>query len=370
MGRPRTQGAKSSKLTLKWGVSKPFDSKRKRSDGTEYSVWRCSYYIYDFFLQPGEELWEVRRLRRYAQGDTDIEARKKAEQMTSLNERYCDETFPPGSEMQTFSDWLNTIVSNQSDLGIAQQEIRSKVENVQKSKTFELVAREYMESRTKYSVEGHPIDLKAQYLRTVENYIRHAAPLSELPMDSLRLPDITSWFKDYQMSHKQGTAGRLRAWLVPVGRYAERSEYWRKNLFESLPKLSTKTKKEEKRVWSLDEIDSMFGAATTIQQEAMLILLRLGLRQGEITGLTGDDLINENTIRIKYSLNLVNVGTHTNGHWIPYLDRPKTDASAADKVRVSTVWMQVLKKSLEFSKEIQFELGMMTEAKSKGYIDS
>jgi site-specific recombinase XerD len=354
LARPRKTVNNSSKRKLKWGLCRASQIERKRPDGDSYKVWRCEYAVYDFKVEPIGGLWECLRYRRYAQGENDLEAERLAERMSKLNEIYCDEMFQPGSDTMSFSDWLgeneNIAVSARPTKDFSANKTSQVFPS---SKSFDEVAREYMSTRGKYTRDNKYVGLKAQYLRTIENYIRHAAPISVSNLDSLQLPEILSWFKNYLENHVQGSAARFKSWLCQVGRYALNAGYWPKNHFDSLQHVTMGSKSTEKRVWTLNEIDSMFNAAANCQQQAMLVLLRLGLRQAEINGLTESDLLNNDTIRIRYALNEVNVGSNASGHWIPYLDRPKTDASSADKIRIPKIWMETLRESLEKSKAVQ-----------------
>lgn len=353
MARPRKSVSISSKHKLKWGSCHAHKTRRKRPDGTEYTIFRCGYTVFDFILPEEGTLWELHKFRRYAEGATEHEAEKLAERKNKLNEAYCDAMWTPGSETMPFAEWEAENEQVFESTNVIYSSTKHASLKLPPSKTFEEVAREYLETRGKYTRENQRVGLKAQYLRTIEYYLRVAKPISQSNLDSLKLPELLSWFETFLKSHAQGTAARFKSFLCQVGRFAVNADYWPKNHFESLQHVTMTSKFSLKRVWTLTEVDDMFNAAVTAQQKAMLVLLRLGFRQAEILGLTESDLLGNNTVRIRYSLNQVNVGSNTAGHWINSLDRPKTDASSADKVRIPELWMEILRLSLTKSKAIQ-----------------
>jgi hypothetical protein len=96
--------------------------------------------------------------------------------------------------------------------------------------TLDAVAEEYMKNKGRYDRSGSFVPLSSSYVTRGQVYIRSFGSLISKGMDQLSRLDVDSWFSQYQQSHSQNTAYRLRAWLVPLGDYAVEMEYWKKNV--------------------------------------------------------------------------------------------------------------------------------------------
>jgi len=335
-------------------------------------VWRCQYYG---FALSGETMtrkvreggewvsqefwaWELDRKRLYAQGDTKEEAEAKAERLGKLHLEYeewcwqCERDGNPPKPGDTFENWLGDKEARENrdkpkaTPALANMDAAEDETDHVAPANFTAVAQEFMATKGRFNRTKKFEPLKPSTRRTNNNYVKHAAAISNKPMDKLRLPEIMSWFHGYLSTHAEGTAARYKFWLCEVGRYAVKARYWNVNLFESLPELSIRPNIEIRRTWTLDEIDRMWDAAHSPQQKAIIVLCRLGLRFGEATGLTEADLLDDETIRVQYAQTRVNVGTDDKQKLIPFLGDPKTSASAA-KVRVPKAWMKILRESLE-----------------------
>ena len=216
-------------------------------------------------------------------------------------------------------------------------------------------ANQMMSLRKRYvgkKVEGH----RHSYKEKQANYINHltVSGLAERTMDRLTLAEIATWFVSFMETHAETTSARYKAWLVQVGGWAASNGYWKANLFTQLPELVASVSEASKRIYTFAEIDAMWDACTTPQQRAELVLLRLGLRQGEMLALD-ESMLGDHHLEIKYTLgeaenvwsDLSTRGVQTKN--VPYLGRPKTPGSCGT-VYVPRMWMAHIKEALRASR--------------------
>jgi integrase len=216
---------------------------------------------------------------------------------------------------------------------------------------LDAVAETFMSTKGRYDRTGAWVPLASSYVTRGKVYIRSFGTLVSKSMDQLTRFDVDTWFSQYQQSHSQNTAYRFRGWLVPVGDYAVEMNYWPKNHFKALPKISAQ-RQDDKPTLSFGDIDKIWTEAAAIPNLASLfVLLRFGLRIGECLGLTGDCINDDGTIHIKYNLTETpNDGTiQSKNKMLPFLGTTKTRASTS-KIHIPKHWIPILRKSLDQSK--------------------
>ncbi|MFM7322236.1 MAG: phage integrase central domain-containing protein [Armatimonadota bacterium] len=361
MPRPRKRGNLERKTVRRKGVASPVRVTRQRVDGSSYDVWRCPYYAWTWTSRkpttppiidgvPDEEalIWDHERHRRYAQGDTPEASANEAERLAQSYEEY-NEWFQVSPTPLTYEDWIASNKGVTADCLPASADLGKLEDPPATSRTFSSVANEYIDSRGKYDHRGNFVPISNGYRNKIRNYLMHAGPIDKSPMAELKLPEVTQWFTAYQRGQSQATAARYKKWCLAIGRYAANAGYWKKNHFDSLPNLSLQPVRLNKRVFTLAEIDALWDASSSVQQRALMILLRLGLRFGEATGLTKDCLLDDDTIQIRYSQVRVRQSMATGAFkMLPMLDRPKTRSSMAQVV-VPEPWMNILRESVQLS---------------------
>ena len=355
MARARKTSAGSKKSSIRWGKFTPTIKKRRRSDGSVLQYWSLQYPIEVWTLLPNGA-WEAKKLYRHKRGDTPKQCEELVDAIVEENERYITWLVASGYPKVTIEEWRSLPVSEQAD------EV-NKVSQVQASsspaddaasspqKSLADVAFEYMKNKGRYDRSGSFVPLSSSYVTRGQVYIRSFGTLNSKSMDQLSRLDVDSWFSQYQQSHSQNTAYRLRAWLVPLGDYAVEMEYWKKNHFKALPKISAQ-RQDDKPTLSFDDIDKLWQAAASEPQiAALFVLLRFGLRIGECLGLTGDCINDDGTIHIKYNLtDTPNDGTiKSKNKMLPFLGTTKTRASTS-KIHIPKHWIPILRSSLARSK--------------------
>lgn len=318
MARKRIENRSTKK---QWGVNRPVEIIRKRPDGTSYTEWRVAYRV----------LVNGLRIRRYACSS------KSAEDAVLLAaQRASEGGYLPKAEVTP------DLLQRRKD------ESRARA-----PRTIRAVADEMMEVSRRWR-DRKFVELSPSYIRRVDNYVRHlqASGLGSKTLDELTALEIKRWFIAYATTHADSTTRNYRAWLLSVGDYAVDHDYWPKNLFRLITPV-TMDSTRELRVLTLDEIDALWHAANTPQEQAALVLLRLGLRQGEVLALTDKAIIDDQTIQISYTLT-----ERKNPRWVEggkepkneqFLGRPKT-ARSRGRVHVPTPWMALLKEALALSK--------------------
>ena len=324
----------------------PHKTIRRRPDGSTYEIWRCGYRAVVWTLgPPGSNIWNRDIPVRFVQGNTPGEAEDAAALKGKSYDEY-DAWMSNSSRFLTYDEWHEETEA-QARKPYTLPTTPALDDEVPASRTFSAVVREYYAARGGYDHAGNYTGISNGYRNKIDNYLMHARPIDTKVMSQLRLPQITAWFAEYQRRQSQPTAARFEKWCQMIGRYAETAGYWPRNLFNSLPKLSLQPVRQEKRVYSFAEIDALWEHATNVQQRALMVLLRLGLRFGEATGLTRDCLQDDDTILIKYAQVRIKITTPAGGNkMIPQLERPKTKASIA-KVHVPKPWMEILRESVQ-----------------------
>jgi integrase len=106
------------------------------------------------------------------------------------------------------------------------------------------------------------------------------------------------------------------------------------------------------RFLTLDEIDALWVAAKSPAESACLVLLRLGLRQGEVLAISDLDFVDDCTISVNNTLTQRPNPAYKPGRGNPkdenFLGHTKTVRSRAD-IHVPKPWMEILKSALEVS---------------------
>jgi integrase len=299
-------------------------------------------------------MWDIETKYFPVRGRSRQECEEKAAAIQDSHDAYVRYIRTPGQQPIKFEQWkrLNpvsvpavTIVDE-----VEQQAPTSPVQSL--PLTLDAVAEEYMKNKGRYDRSGSFVPLSSSYVTRGQVYIRSFGSLISKGMDQLSRLDVDSWFSQYQQSHSQNTAYRFRAWLVPLGDYAVEMEYWKKNHFKSLPKISAQ-RQDDKPTLSFDDIDKLWRAAGSEPQiAALFVLLRFGLRIGEVLGLTADCINDDGIIHIKYNLtDIPNDGKtiKSTNKMLPFLGTTKTRASTS-KIHIPKHWIPVLRTSLDKSK--------------------
>lgn len=313
----------------------------RRSPQGNYTIWRCQY-VGRVHEPDANGLWQYFEKRLYAQGETAAEAEKQAKEKTELYLEYDEWFWARGALLPlTYKDWLKS----KQALEVESNKLIAAEELDRASVTLAVAHSRYKQTRVRYNPDGSRRMLSDSYVRRVDNYVQHMSAISATPLSKLNFHTISSCFSQVQTGLAMGTCARLRAYLVTIGEYAVLSEYWSKNLFDRLPSLSFQPANREKRIYTLEEIDRMWFASRTDQQRALLVLLRLGLRFGEATALTSEDILDDETIQIRYSQSRKSIPLSDGIRLQPVLSAPKTTASMA-KVYIPKRWMPILEKSL------------------------
>lgn len=357
MPKPRiTQRVKTGR---KWGTNKVSETTRRRPDGSTYIEWRMPYYVDIPVLDEQSEIVTFERKRRFAcstVGPEDAEAKADLRRVEAgeVEEAYWREQKALRGEL---------VIPGRVD------EVRTP-----ERKTLTEVAHELNQHNKRYvqgKVEGH----RKSYRKKLDNYINHVsnASFAGRPMDTLRPAEIHAWFHDFMAGHSQSTSARFKKWLLRVGDWAKESDYWSTNLFTRLPSISMEPGVESQRVFTFREIDQMWLAANSPQLRALLVMLRCGLRQGECLALREDDILDEQTIQVKYTL------TEEDNLWddvspsgkvtkaVQFLGPPKTARSAA-KIHIPKPWMKLVEESLRCSdyKQVRaFDDAMVSAGKAR-----
>jgi len=355
MGRTRLQPAEKNKSTRRRGKYTPVVRKFRRTDGTILERWGIQFAAEVWKLLPDGRFELVRdNIRR--RGDSAKHCEEQMAAFLEENDRYSEwlasNNYPP----ITKEDWrsqrdvsdVETVVSPSIPItpitgGVAEADIPPIF--------LDAVAETFMSTKGRYDRTGSWVPLASSYVTRGKVYIRSFGTLVSKSMDHLTRFDVDTWFSQYQQSHSQNTAYRFRGWLVPVGDYAVEMNYWPKNHFKALPKISAQ-RQDDKPTLSFDDIDKLWRAAGTEPQIASLfVLLRFGLRIGEALGLTADCINDDGTIHIKYNLTETpNDGTiQSKSKMLPFLGTTKTRASTS-KIHIPKHWISTLRTSLDKSK--------------------
>lgn len=324
--------------TKEWGVQNTSQVVRKRKDGSSYIEYRHPYYVQCPVVADGQTVGckKVRKWAASSVSPSDAKAIAERRQQDALAHE------PALNSMAALTSPQREVVAKASASPVLKR-------------TLIQCAEEYMTSRKRYRekrVVGHQFGYRKKqngYISTIKR-----SDLDSMPLNQLTLAQVVSWFNnEYMPSHSETTAARFRAWLVSVGHWARRNRYWDENLFEDLPVLSATAPKKDSRIYTVHEIDAMWDSARTPQERALLVLLRCGLRQGECTGLTEEQILDDETIFVKYSLgyedNIWGMTTPLGNipKAVPFLHPAK--GSSAMKVHIPKDWMVFVKQSLALS---------------------
>lgn len=355
MGRTRKQSAERKKSPRRWGKFTPTLKKVRRPDGSTLEFWSLQYPIVVWTLL-SNGMWDTNKVYRQKRGDSEKHCKELVDAILEENERYIDwlvaNNYPP----VTIKEWRLLV----SDLPVTVTEHVRLEESTPAvpaiivqttSLTLDVVADEYMSNKGRYDRTGSFVPLSSSYVTRGKVYIRSFGTLISKSMDQLSRLDVDTWFSQYQQSHSQNTAYRFRAWLVPLGDYAVEMEYWKKNHFKALPKISAQ-RQDDKPTLAFEDIDNLWREAVSEPSiAALFVLLRFGLRIGEALGITSDCINDDGTVHIKYNLtDTPNDGTiQSKNKMLPYLGTTKTRASTS-KIFIPKHWISVLRKSLEHAK--------------------
>ena len=355
MARTRKQSAEKKKSPRRWGKFTPTIKKVHRPDGTSLEYWSLQYPIEVWTLLPNGK-WDTNKRYRQKRGDTPQHCEELVDAILEENERFIDwlvaNNYPP----VTIKDWRSqrdvSDVETAVSPSIPIAPITGVVTQAGIPPIFlDAVAETFMSMKGRYDRTGAWVPLASSYVTRGKVYIRSFGTLVSKSMGDLTRFDVDAWFSQYQQAHSQNTAYRFRGWLVPVGDYAVEMNYWSKNLFKSLPKISAQ-RQDDKPTLSFEDIDKLWKEASADPtMAALFVLLRFGLRIGEVLGMTADCINDDGTIHIKYNLTETpNDGTiQSKSKMLPFLGTTKTRASTS-KVHIPKHWIPVLRKSLDKSK--------------------
>ena len=352
MPRPRRISSRERTTTVRRGIHTPKLKTQVRPDGSAYKYWILQYPR-EVWTHVTGDMWDIETKYFPVRGRTRQECDDKAAAIQDSHDAYVRYIRTPGQQPVTFDEWKRRNPVAVPAVTIANDvEPQVPTSPVQSTPlTLDIVATEYMSTKGRYDRSGNFVPLANSYVTKGKVYIRSFGTLLSKGMDQLTRLDVDSWFSQYQQSHSQNTAYRLRAWLVPLGDYAVEMEYWKKNHFKALPKISAQ-RQDDKPTLSFSDIDKIWTEAAAIPNLASLfVLLRFGLRIGECLGLTGDCINDDGSIQIKYNLtDTPNDGTiQSKSKMLPFLGSTKTRASTS-KIHIPKHWIPILRKSLDQSK--------------------
>lgn len=336
---PRKRVVQKTKSGKRWGVQNGTSVVRRRPDGSYYTEFRHPYYA-ELPVYKGTEIvtFDLKRLWA-ASSVSPADAKQKAETREREKKEFVD------------AYWKNVQIAR----GTKEPDPVPTAPKKPKRLTLVACAEEYISTRKRYR-DGQVIGAQFGYRKKLDGYIKtlYSSQINKTAMGDLAPADVLLWFTEsYMPDHAETTAARFKDWLVSVGTWGVKSKYWESNLFEILPTLSKTAKHKDLRVYSLDEIDAMWKAARTPQERALLVLLRVGLRQGECTALSGDMILNESTIEVRYTLGLEdNLDRVTNSQGkvtktVRYLHPAK--GSSGGRVHVPPAWMSYLREAVDLA---------------------
>ena len=352
MARPRRISSRERISTVQRGVHTPKQKTQTRPDGTTYKYWILQYPR-EVWTHLTGDMWDIETKYFPVRGRSRQECEEKAAAIQDSHDAYVRYIRTPGQQPITFDEWKRRNPVPVPEVTVVDEvEPQVPTSPVQSTPlTLDAVAEPYMKNKGRYDRSGSFVPLSSSYVTRGQVYIRSFGTLISKSMDQLSRLDVDSWFSQYQQSHSQNTAYRLRAWLVPLGDYAVEMEYWKKNHFKALPKISAQ-RQDDKPTLSFDDIDKLWRAAGTEPQiAALFVLLRFGLRIGEVLGLTADCINDDGSIHVKYNLtDTPNDGTiESTNKMLPFLGTTKTRASTS-KIHIPKHWIPVLRTSLDKSK--------------------
>ena len=109
MGRPRRKSGQKRSGNRQVGKQTAYRLIRKRSDGTQYEVWRCAYTALVYVAENENEPitgGDGKEVRRYAQGDTAKAAEAAASILSKQWRDYEDWIWDrKRAKFLDFSDW-------------------------------------------------------------------------------------------------------------------------------------------------------------------------------------------------------------------------------------------------------------------------
>ena len=352
MARPRRISSQTRKSTVRKGVHTPLLKTHKRADGTTYKFWNLQFPR-EVWTHVNGDVWDIEHKYFAVRGTSRQQCEDKVISILARHDEYVSYITTPGTKPVTFEVWKRTKPKSVKTV----EAVRSIPEQIHipivqsSSLKLDVVAQTFMSTKGRYDRTGAWIPLASSYVTRGKVYIRSFGTLVSKDMDQLTRFDVDAWFSQYQQTHSQNTAYRFRGWLVPVGDYAVEMNYWSKNLFKSLPKISAQ-RQDDKPTLSFEDIDKLWKEATADPtMAALFVLLRFGLRIGEVLGMTADCINDDGTIHIKYNLTETpNDGTiQSKSKMLPFLGTTKTRASTS-KIHIPKHWIPVLRKSLDKSK--------------------
>ena len=352
MPRPRRISSRERTTPVRRGVHTPKLKTQERPDGSSYKYWILQYPR-EVWTHVTGDMWDIETKYFPVRGRTRQECDDKAAAIQASHDAYVRYIRTPGQQPITFDEWKRRNPPPKPEVKIV-QEVDAPVPTLRvqsTTPTLDVVASEYMSTKGRYDRAGNYVPLSNSYVTRGKVYIRSFGPLISKEMNQLTRQDVDVWFSEYQQLHRQNTAYRLRAWLVPVGDYAVEMAYWTKNHFKALPRISAQ-RQDDKPVLSFDDIDKLWRAAANEPQiAALFVLLRFGLRIGEVLGMTADCINDDGSIHIKYNLtDTPNDGTiNSKNKMLPFLGTTKTRASTS-KVYIPKHWIPILRSSLARSK--------------------
>ena len=352
MARPRRISSQTRKSTVRKGIRTPILKTQIRADGSTYKYWNLQFPR-EVWKHVKGDVWDIEQKYFAVRGSTRQECEDKANAVIANHEEYVRFVTTPGAKPITFEEWKrrkpDLVTTNEV---ASDRPVQIQNPTVQPSSlTLDVVAETFMSTKGRYDRTGAWVPLASSYVTRGKVYIRSFGSLVSKSMGDLTRFDVDTWFSQYQQAHSQNTAYRFRGWLVPVGDYAVEMNYWSKNLFKSLPKISAQ-RQDDKPTLSFDDIDKLWKEAShDPTMSALFVLLRFGLRIGEVLGMTADCINDDGTIHIKYNLTETpNDGTiQSKSKMLPFLGTTKTRASTS-KVHIPKHWIPVLRKSLDKSK--------------------
>jgi integrase len=354
MSRRRRISTNVRSTNVRKGVQTPALRTEKRADGSTYKFWNLQFPIENWTHVDGD-VWDIETKYVQVRGTSRQECEDKAAALEAAHVAYVKYVRALGRQPITFKEWRRNYTPGLPE-GVTEDVVKIDAPTPlpapqSASKTLDVVAEEYMSTKGRYDRSGNFVPLSNSYVTRGKVYIRSFGTLLSKDMDQLTRLDVDTWFSQYQQLHSQNTAYRFRAWLVPVGDYAVEMSYWSKNHFKALPKISAQ-RQDDKPTLSFDDIDGLWiEAADDPVLAALFVLLRFGLRIGEVLGLTADCINDDGSIHIKYNLtDTPNDGTiKSKSKMLPYLGTTKTRASTS-KIHIPKHWIPILRKSLEKSK--------------------
>jgi len=353
MSRRRRISTNIRSTAVRKGVHSPSLRTEKRADGSTYKFWNLQFPVEDWTHVNGD-VWDIETKYIQVRGTSRQECEEKAIALEAAHDVYVQHVRSLGCQPITFKVWRRTytpgipnIIADESPAieAAAPKPVLQPV-----SRLLNVVAEEYMSTKGRYDRSGNFVPLSNSYVTRGKVYIRSFGTLLSKGMDQLTRLDVDTWFSQYQQLHSQNTAYRFRAWLVPVGDYAVEMSYWSKNHFKALPKISAQ-RQDDKPTLSFDDIDGLWiEAADDPVLAALFVLLRFGLRIGEVLGLTADCINDDGSIHIKYNLtDTPNDGTiQSKSKMLPFLGPTKTRASTS-KIHIPKHWIPILRTSLDKS---------------------